>query len=49
MWTDKELKERARALWSNSEYNANAWFEAVKRLGDRWLLASPLRKEKKHE
>lgn len=50
MKTSQELEEKAKQLW-NSEYvseqqnqaNQQRWVEAVLKLGEKWLLAQPVR------
>jgi hypothetical protein len=47
----KDLVRHARELWSNplvppeiNRHNRKAWVRSVLRLGDRWLLASKVRR-----
>jgi hypothetical protein len=50
MKTPEQLNERAKELW-NSEHaseelnqaNQRRWIEAVLKLGEKWLLAQPVR------
>jgi hypothetical protein len=47
----KQLVRHARELWSNplvptsvNRHNRKAWVRSVLRLGDKWLLAQPVRR-----
>jgi hypothetical protein len=50
--TTKQLVRHARELWSNplaptsvNRHNRRAWVRSVLRLGDKWLLAQPIRRQ----
>lgn len=36
-----KLRRKARTLWSNPTYQ-RAWLRSVLKLGDKWLLATPV-------
>jgi hypothetical protein len=38
-----ELRRKARTLWSNPVYQ-RAWLRSVLTLGDKWLLATPVKR-----
>jgi len=47
----KELMRRARTMWNSplvptsvNRHNQRAWVRSVLRLGDKWLLAQPIRR-----
>jgi hypothetical protein len=47
----RKLVRHAHALWSNplvptsvNRHNRKAWVRSVLRLGDKWLLAQPVRR-----
>ena len=45
----KELLRHARTLWNSGNpnldrHNRKAWVRSVMYLGDRWLLATPVRR-----
>ena len=37
------LRQRSRQLWA-SQYNQRQWVRSVLKLGDKWLLATPMGK-----
>lgn len=46
-----ELRQRARALYNNdmvpdhiNQHNQRQWVRAVMRLGDKWLIAKPVKR-----
>ena len=46
-----ELRQRARALFNNdmvpehtNQHNQRQWVRAVMRLGDKWLIAKPIKR-----
>lgn len=46
-----ELRRRARALFNNdmvpehtNQHNQRQWVRAVMRLGDKWLIAKPIKR-----
>lgn len=46
-----ELRQRARALYNNdmvpehtNQHNQRQWVRAVMRLGDKWLIAKPIKR-----
>lgn len=46
----KPLVRRAKALWNSGvpnldKHNRKAWVRSVVQLGDKWLLAQPIRKQ----
>ena len=40
----REIVRLSHKLWPKSEYNRKAWVKAVLYLGDKWLLANPIKK-----
>lgn len=50
MKTPQELQEKAKELWNSdlvpeeqNQANQRRWIEAVLKLGEKWLLAQPVR------
>jgi len=41
--TVKTLIRKAKALWPESRYHRKAWVRSILMLGDKWLLAKPIR------
>jgi hypothetical protein len=46
-----ELRQKARALYNNdmvpehtNQHNQRQWVRAVMRLGDKWLIAKPIKR-----
>jgi predicted metal-dependent hydrolase len=46
-----ELRQKARALFNNdmvpehiNQHNQRQWVRAVMRLGDKWLIAKPIKR-----
>ena len=46
-----ELRQRARTLYNNdmvpdhiNQHNQRQWVRAVMRLGDKWLIAKPIKR-----
>jgi len=38
------LRHKARELWPDSKHNQRAWLRSVINLGEKWLLAKPMKK-----
>lgn len=45
-----KMLKKARALWNTGDrrldrYNQRAWIRAIRRLGDKWLLATHVQRK----